>query len=76
MPVLTKLTALALATCGVVMLLITAVPDTWKACAPVRYDSSHDADPAYWAQWDKLRAQGYHGRAGDSVDELWAPWCN
>lgn len=45
------------------------------ACEGVTYDSSQDASPAYWAQWDAWRAQGYHARAGDVSETLYPAGC-
>lgn len=57
----------------VAALLPLGVAAIQPTCTPWRYDSSQDADPAYWQQWDAHA--GWTGHAGDPAEELFPPGC-
>jgi hypothetical protein len=63
--------ALAVGAVGTLAVVLPAGTD----CTPVGYDTTRDADPAYWQQWDTWMAQGYHGHPGQAVDLLWPRGC-
>jgi hypothetical protein len=44
-------------------------------CAPVVYNEARSASPRYQAGWDYLLAHGWHGRATDRQEALYAPRC-
>lgn len=48
-------------------------PHAQPFCRPLAYDSSQDADPAYWQTWDALHANGW--TPAGVLEQLKAPGC-